>query len=181
MIAPVPVKVSWRIWMNKIHKLNRKRVYNASFACDGGLLIMIMPFQLAPNTHVYGVVFHSTAKLWASICSIDYVVLTLRHWVHWQWVTECCDKGSSKAAYIPLKWRHNEHDGVSNHQRHECLLNRFFQAQIKKKHQSSASLAFARRIHRGNVNSPHKGPVTRKMFPFNDVIMPQYHLAHYIP
>ena len=26
-------------------------------------------------------------------------------------------------------------------------------------------------IHRGPVNSPHKGPVTRKMFPFDDVIM----------
>ena len=30
----------------------------------------------------------------------------------------------------------------------------------QRKHQSSASLAF-----------PHKGPVTRKMFPFDDVIM----------
>ena len=40
-----------------------------------------------------------------------------------------------------------------------------------KKHQSSASLAFERGIHRWPVNSPHKGPVTRKMFPFDDVIM----------
>ena len=41
----------------------------------------------------------------------------------------------------------------------------------QRKHQSSASLAFARGIHREPVNSPHKGPVTRKMFPFDDVIM----------
>ena len=41
------------------------------------------------------------------------------------------------------------------------------------KHQSSASLAFVRGIHRGPVNSPHKGPVTRNMFPFDDVIMLQ--------
>ena len=41
----------------------------------------------------------------------------------------------------------------------------------QRKHQSSASLAFQREIHRWLVNSPHKGPVTRKMFPFNDVIM----------
>ena len=40
----------------------------------------------------------------------------------------------------------------------------------KKKHQSSASLAFVREIHRGPVNFPHKWPVTRKMFPFDDVI-----------
>ena len=41
----------------------------------------------------------------------------------------------------------------------------------QSKHQSSASLAFVRGIHRWPVNSPHKGPVTRKMFPFDDVIM----------
>ena len=41
----------------------------------------------------------------------------------------------------------------------------------QRKRQSSASLAFVRGIHRGPVNSPHKWPVTRKMFPFYDVIM----------
>ena len=41
----------------------------------------------------------------------------------------------------------------------------------QSKHQSSASLAFVCGIHRGPVNSPHKWPVTRKMFPFDDVIM----------
>ena len=41
----------------------------------------------------------------------------------------------------------------------------------QRKHQSSASLAFVWGIHRGSVNSRHKWPVTRKMFPFDDVIM----------
>ena len=41
----------------------------------------------------------------------------------------------------------------------------------QRKHQNSALLAFVRGIHRGPVNSPHKWPVTRKMFPFDDVIM----------
>ena len=41
----------------------------------------------------------------------------------------------------------------------------------QRKYQSSASLAFVSGIHRGPVNSPHKGPVTRGMFPFDDVIM----------
>ena len=41
----------------------------------------------------------------------------------------------------------------------------------QRKHQSSASLAFVRGLHRGPVNSPHKWPVTRKMFPFDDVII----------
>ena len=41
----------------------------------------------------------------------------------------------------------------------------------QRKHQSSASLAFIRGIHRWPVNSPHKGPVTRTRLPFDDVIM----------
>ena len=41
----------------------------------------------------------------------------------------------------------------------------------QRKHQSSASLAIVREIRRGPVNFPHKWPVTRKMFPFDDVIM----------
>ena len=47
----------------------------------------------------------------------------------------------------------------------------FIQAQTKRKHQSSVSLAFVWGNSPGPVNSPHKGPVTRKMFPFDDVIM----------
>ena len=41
----------------------------------------------------------------------------------------------------------------------------------QRKHQSSAPLAFVRGIPRWPVNSPHKWPVIRKMFPFDDVIM----------
>ena len=48
----------------------------------------------------------------------------------------------------------------------------------QSKHQSSASLAFVREIHWGPVNFPHKWPVTRKMFPFDDVIMFQQKLIY---
>ena len=65
-----------------------------------------------------------------------------------------------------LEWRHNGPDGVSNHQPHHCSLNRLFSHRSKK-----TSLAFVRGIHRWPVNSPHKWPVTRKMFRFDDVIM----------
>ena len=70
----------------------------------------------------------------------------------------------------PLLWRHNGGECVSNHQPCICLLNHLFGVD-QRKHQSSASLAFVWGIHRGPVNSPHKGSVTRKMFPFDDVIM----------
>ena len=47
----------------------------------------------------------------------------------------------------------------------------------QRKHQTSASLAFVRGIYRWPVNSPHKWPVTRKMFPFDDVITSTLSLA----
>ena len=49
----------------------------------------------------------------------------------------------------------------------------------QRKHQSPASLAFVRGIHRWPGNSPRKGPVTRKMFPFDDVIM-KWHEEHFL-
>ena len=48
----------------------------------------------------------------------------------------------------------------------------------QSKHQSSASLAFVQEIHRGPVNFPHKWPVTRKMLPFDDVIMSLPHVCY---
>ena len=39
------------------------------------------------------------------------------------------------------------------------------------KYQSSASLDSVRKNHRWPLDSPHKGPVRRKMFPFDDVII----------
>ena len=69
-----------------------------------------------------------------------------------------------------LRWRHNERGGVSNRQPHECLPT-VYSGSDQRKHQSSASLVFVRGIHRWPVNSPHKGPATRKMFPFDDVII----------
>ena len=69
-----------------------------------------------------------------------------------------------------LQWRHNGRDGVSNHQPHHCLLNRLFRRRSRK-HRSSASVAFVFGIYRWPGNSPHKWPVTRKLFSLDDVIM----------
>ena len=75
-----------------------------------------------------------------------------------------------QVTFATALWRHNGLDGVSNHQPNHCLLSRYSSAD-QRKHKSSASLAFMRGIHRRPVNSPHKWPVTRKRFPFNDVFM----------
>ena len=60
---------------------------------------------------------------------------------------------------ISLQWR-----------RLDCLLNRLFRRRSKK-HQSSGALTIVSGIHGWPVNSPYEGPVTRKMFPFDDVII----------
>ena len=69
-----------------------------------------------------------------------------------------------------LQWRHNDYCSVSNHQPHGCLLNRLFRRRSKKTSKLRVTGLCARNSP-GPVNSPHKGPVTRKMFPFDDVIM----------
>ena len=70
----------------------------------------------------------------------------------------------------PLQWRHNERDGVSNHRRLDCLLNSFFRRRSKKISKLRVTSP-CERIHWSPVNSPHKGPITRNLFPFDDVIM----------
>ena len=71
---------------------------------------------------------------------------------------------------IPLHWRHNDHYGVSDHQPHGCLLNLLFEHRSKKTSKLCVTGLCAGNSP-GPVNSPHKGPVTRKMFPFGNVIM----------
>ena len=72
--------------------------------------------------------------------------------------------------HVTLQWRHNDHDGVSNHQPHGCLLNRLFRRRSKKTTKLRVT-GLCVGNSPGPVNSPHKWPVTRKMFPFDDVIM----------
>ena len=81
-------------------------------------------------------------------------------------LTTCLNQG----VWLPLLWRHNERDGVSNHGRFDYLLNRLFRRRSKK-----TSKLRITGLCEGN--SPETGefpaqrPVTRKMFPFHDVIM----------
>ena len=71
---------------------------------------------------------------------------------------------------VSLRWRHNDHAGVSNHQPNGCLLNRLFRLRSMKTSKLRVT-GLCVGNSPGPVNSPHKGPVTRKIFPFDDVIM----------
>ena len=77
---------------------------------------------------------------------------------------------------VSLQWRHNELDDVSNHQPHDCLLNCIFRRRSKKTSKLRATGLFEGNspvTGRWPRNSPHKGPDTRKMFPFDDGIVLQ--------
>ena len=70
-----------------------------------------------------------------------------------------------------LQWRHNEYDGASIHQPHDCLPDGLFRRRSRKASKLRLTGLCEWGFHRRPVNSLHKGPVTRKMFPFDDVIM----------
>ena len=69
-----------------------------------------------------------------------------------------------------LRWSHNGHDDVSNHQPHHCLLNRLFWCRSKRTSKIRVTGLCARNSP-GTGEFPHKWPVTRKMFPLDDIIM----------
>ena len=84
---------------------------------------------------------------------------------------ECAGSRTQRNSARTLQWRHNGHGGVSNLQPHDCFFYwTVYSGTDQRKHQSSPSLAFVWEIHRWPMNSPQKWPVTRKMFPLDDVI-----------
>ena len=77
-----------------------------------------------------------------------------------------------KRLHLPdtLRWRHIGCDSVSDRQPHDCLLNRLFRRRSKKASKLRVTGLCAGNSP-GNGEFPHRWPVTRKMFPFDDIIM----------
>ena len=104
----------------------------------------------------------------------DHVVIT----IHLQCLLLYFVSGSMPMCIITVT-SHGRH-GIGNHRLHysdvmmDAMASQITSLTIvystvhsgtdQRKHQSSASIAFVRGIHRWRVNSPHKGPVTRKIF-----------------
>ena len=78
--------------------------------------------------------------------------------------------GTPVCGSLTLQWRHNGRDSVSNHQPQDCLLSRLFRRRSKKTSKLHV-IGLCAGNSPGLVNSSHKWPVTRKKFPFDDVIM----------
>ena len=81
---------------------------------------------------------------------------------------EMCQTSPDGCIYTSLQWRHNERGSISNHQRFHCLLNCWLKRRSKK---TSKFCITGLCAWKWPVNFTHKGPVTWKLFPFDDVIM----------
>ena len=53
------------------------------------------------------------------------------NWTQFPWISDPRLR-SNCFMLLSLRWRHNDHAGVSNHQPHGCLLNRLFRRKSKK-------------------------------------------------
>ena len=69
------------------------------------------------------------------------------------WDGKCLDLRGTRI-YLPLQWRHNARNGVSNHQPHDCLRNRLFRCRSRKTSKLRVTGLCVRGIHRWPVNSP---------------------------
>ena len=64
----------------------------------------------------------------------DVIVMDIESFTITAWLyTSCCSQNADlNGKFLPLQWRQNGHDGISNHQPHDCLLNRLFRCWPKK-------------------------------------------------
>ena len=124
------------------------QVNNNAWFMGNGIFIATACFQLA-NAHGLLMCCNNITCLLTSHNSIMQVNFKV---IHCLVLSICHDHPLMSPS---LRWRHNEHDGASNHHTHDCC----------------SSLAFVRGIHRWPVISPHKRPVTQKKLPFDDIIM----------
>ena len=149
-------------WVNNLEDadLRRHRAHYDVTLMLGGMLHIDITFARALSQELwFRISIEQSGFIFALIVNNTYYICIIAN-------------GSFRCSNetFTLQWCHNEHDGVSNHQRMDCFST-VCSCADQRKHQSSASLSFVRGIHRLPVNCPHKMPVTRKMFPFDDIIM----------
>ena len=141
-IAPVPAKQPWWIWINTSCELIMNDCITTTKQSTtkpcAYFLGYTVPYRNDKNR---------TDRKITAIHTGD-------------WATYCT---SQKLSISSLQWRHNDQDSVSNHQPHGYLLNRLYRRRSKKTSKLRVT-GLCVGNSPGPVNSPHKGPVTRKMF-----------------
>ena len=96
--------------------------------------------QSIPHDHWFPLEgFAATSIMYSKVArNLDGVASTCKVlWRNVRFFLFCCGLGtvnscSGPLLTKPLRWRHNDHAGVSNHQPHGCLLNRLFRRKSKK-------------------------------------------------
>ena len=138
----IPVTVKKNLQdMGKIGQTNDKETWHARTICIILDVCCIQSFEIN---------YHHDFNLRKHVVVVNRIIVTIRS-------THYCDviMGAMASQITSLT----------------IVCSTVYTGANQRKHQSSASLAFVQGIHRWPVNSPHKGPVTRKMFPYDDVIM----------
>ena len=136
--------------------------------------------------------------IWLSLWPHDRINCKLIHFKYCKYEITCSKCLWTDSRFVPSQWEAallcndvshwlgaslesalwlnlDHYTDVSNHQPHCFLLNRLFTCRSKKTSKVRVT-GLGVGNSPGPVNSPHKGPVTRKMFPFDDVIMFWYEL-----
>ena len=141
-------------------------------------------YSYSPCSHRHSMISLQHNEHWYSTTPISYLAYNFHGRDIWPlfWSSSICFRKHDFAFHNfskhwdgvgywnTLRWRCNGHGGVSNHQPHDCLLKCLFRHRSKKTSKLRVT-GLSVGNSPGPVNSPHKGPVTRKMFPFDDVIM----------
>ena len=94
-------------------------------------------------------------------------------WCHHAWCLpswdSCMAKLCSWQVFSSVQWRHDGCDSISNHQPHDCFLNRLFRHRSKKTSKLHITGLCAGISPEAGEFPAHKWPVMRKMFPFDHV------------
>ena len=179
----------------------RCTIYGTVFRCAFSGVIILFPLLISCWLKYF---FLTTSGL-VQMLNTDYVVICNYLFFIWSFsilnpilhyhlsIISCCEFSENES--VSNKWQYVQILFVWPRVHHIDVIMSAMASQItsftiiystdhsgtdQRKYQSSASLAFVRQIHRWPVNSPHKGPVTRKMFPFDDVIHVHVHFGCFL-
>ena len=153
-----PVTIGWKIKQNGNQRNGEVVGMTAlDFAGVNSRAITLTTFQL--QWYIDTLVQNYVTRYHTHTCAVE---------LFYRW--SCNMRGRYRFNALQSWWRHNQRM-ASQITSLTIVYSTLYSRRRSKEHQSSASLAFVRGIHRWPVNSPHKEPVTRKMFPFDDVIM----------
>ena len=149
---------------------------------DGIKLLLTVNVKLCMYIHTYIYIIYISKAQQIAIINFICTTLVLKNmkyiFVFLSWTTQWCgsyDENVAVTIKMSSQWRHNERNGVSNHQPHDYHYHStvYLGADEKKtpKTPKLRVIDLCVGTHRWPVNSPHKWPVARKMLPFDDVIM----------